>query len=263
MRALLAALFWLALTPPCFAQARDPRGGEEASRLAATFAQAFIMSNSQDAVGVMHPALSKLGVWRNLRNSGRDGVLALPPGALDILAASHNRDGRLSRERTRVTVDVLDSTTDVGVVRLTVGDDWYDYYLAARVGGRWSIVNGVFGAASELAASVNASDRQAAITAVQTYAAAATHGTLAGAHLDFTSRAVDPVSGLLIVETRDTFNRLAPRPAASGAPSVRLLAIAPTTAAALVVTAGYAEWVFLLRLDGAWRPVSSFWSPVA
>lgn len=201
-----------------------------------------------------------MGVWPNLRSSGRDGILSLPPGTLDILAASHNSDGRLVHGETPIVTEILDSTQSVGLVKLVVGEDWYDFYLAARVEGRWRIVNGVFGPASALAQPVSETDRDDAVAAARIYVERLNAGDGAGAtaHLDISRRTLSRGAERLLVQTRDSFNRLTPR-RRLGESDARLLAIAPTTAAVRVDLQTHTEWVFLLKLDGYWRPVNSFW----
>jgi hypothetical protein len=42
-----------------------------------------------------------------------------------------------------------------------------------------------------------------------------------------------------------------------------VLSVTKSVAAARLDRGGAAEWVFLLKLDGAWRPVNSYWRAAA
>lgn len=238
----------------------------QAHRLGETFARGFYVGSPDLVLETVHPALSKLGVWPNIRNSGRDGLLSLPPGTLNIFAVSHNADGHLDPATAVTQVEMLDEAEDVSVFRLIAAQDWFDYHLAARIGDRWLIVNCVFGGLPDLEAPVSDADRAAALAAAQAYAAAVRsddYAALAAAtHLDFTRRSVrTQPPERLIVETHETLAQDMTGRALGAAPSVNLLAITRVTAAARIDTPNQHEWVFMLRIDGAWQPVNAFRAP--
>ena len=260
----LVFAFLALLIAPSPAGAQDTaEARQQAQRLGETFARGFYARDPAMALSVVHPALSKLGVWPNIRNSGRDGLLSLPPGTLDIFAVSHNADGHVDPATAVTQVEVLDATEDVSVFRLIAARDWFDYHLAARIGERWLIVNCVFGGLPDLEAPVSDADRAAVSAAVSAYADAVSaddYGQLANAvHLDFTRRSVRTRNPeRLIVETRETLAQDMRGRARRGETNVSVLAVSRVAAAARVDGQGRREWVFLLKLDGRWRPVNSF-----
>lgn len=260
----LMAMFVLALVmlgPDAHAQHAEAEAA--AQRLGVSFARGFYVRDSAVVVGAVHPALSKLGVWPNIRNSGRDGILALPPGTLDILASSHNADGHIDPATARTEVSILDTSADTAVFRLIAANDWFDYHLAARIGGEWLIVNCVFGGLSDLEAPLTNADRAAVAESVAAYAGAVQADDFArlsnAVHLDFTRRSVSARRPQrLTVETLETLEQDMRGRARRGEGQVELLAISRVAAAARVEYGGRNEWVFLLKLDGRWRPVNSF-----
>jgi hypothetical protein len=259
---LIALLSLWAGPPPAHAQ-DDSEESRQALRLGETFARGFYLGDPAMVLSVVHPALSKLGIWPNIRNSGRDGLLSLPPGTLDIFATSHNADGHIDPATAVTQVEVLDAAEGVSVFRLIAARDWFDYHLATQIGNRWLIVNCVFGGLPDLEAPVTDVDLADVSTAVVAYAAAVSaddYEQLANAvHLDFTRRSVrtrDPER--LIVETRETLAQDMHGRARRGETNVSVLAVSRVTAAARIDGQGRREWVFLLRLNGRWRPVNSF-----
>lgn len=235
-----------------------------ARRLGEDFAGGFYERDPQKALANLHPALSKLGVTPNIRRSGRDGVLSLPPGALEIFALQHNADGHLDPATAPKEVTVLDATDDVVVFRLKAAEDWYDIWLAAKIGDDWRLINCVFGAVTDLAPAPGAEETDAVATATRRFGEAVMRGdadgAIAAAHLDFARRSLSTKKPKrLLQENRETL-ALDVRPSRKSQPvDVTVLAVTKTAAAAKIRRAGISEWVFLLKLDGAWRPVNSFW----
>jgi hypothetical protein len=245
------------------AQARDAEAEAAAQRLGETFARGFYVRDSEMVTGVVHPALSKLGVWPNIRNSGRDGILSLPPGTLDIFAQAHNADGHIDPATAVTQVSVLDTSRDVAVFRLIAVRDWFDYHLAARIGDEWVIVNCVFGGLPDLEAPVTDQDRAAVSQAASAYANAVADDDFSAlsqaVHLDFTRRHVRArPPQRLIVETLETLEQDMRGRRGARPDSIEVLAVSRVAAAVRVDRRRGSEWVFLLKLDGAWRPVNSF-----
>lgn len=263
MRLLFAACALVLATLASPAHAQDAEAGAAAQRLGETFARGFYVGDPAMVISVVHPALSKLGVWPNIRNSGRDGILSLPPGTLNIFAVSHNADRHLDPATATTQVSVLDTAANVAVFRLIAARDWFDYHLAARIGNEWRIINCVFGGLPDLEAPVTDADRAAVAAAVSDYANAVASddfGRLSEAvHLDFTRRSVRTrAPQRLVIETLETMAQDMRGRVLRDEPRIQVLAVSRVAAAARIDARGREEWVFLLRLDGRWRPVNSF-----
>lgn len=241
-----------------------PQGSVDAAkRLGENFAGGFYERDSGRALADLHPALSKLGVVPNIRRSGRDGVLSLPPGTLDIFALQHNADGHLDPAAATKQVTVLDATDNVVVFRLKAAEDWYDIWLASKAGGEWRLINCVFGAVTELEPAPDAAEIAAVTQAAATYGDAIARGdsaaVAAAAHLDFTRRSHARKPPRLVLENRETFSIDLRRTKNSPPASVSVLGVTKTAAAVRIDRDDMSEWVFLLKLDGAWKPVNSYW----
>ncbi len=148
--------------------------------LGETFAHGFYTQDPATALSVLHPALSKLGVIPNIRNSGRSALLRLTPGTLEAFAAAHNADGHIDPETAVTQIDFLDIAADAAVFRLIADRDWFDYYLAARVGDQWYLLNGVFGGYSQIENPALQDDRTAIIAAMRAYSEAFAVGDFPG-----------------------------------------------------------------------------------
>jgi Putative lumazine-binding len=236
-----------------------------AQTLGNEFAKAFFIGDPQLALRHLHPALAKSGVQPNIRRSGRDGVLSLTPGILEIFAKQHNADGHLDANKAPVSVEVLDSGHEVVVFRLIAASDWFDYYLAAKINGKWKLINCVFGPVQHLENPSAAADEIAIRSRVESYALSLATGDFAAmrvsTHLDFTRRSISKgLPARLLVENAETLSQdIKATTTKASTPKVDVLGITQSTAAARISNGSLTEWVFMLKLDGVWIPVNSFW----
>jgi len=240
----------------------------EARTLGETFARGFYTMDPALALSTLHPALSKLGVSPNIRGSGRSALLRLTPGTLEVFAASHNRDGRIDPETAVTDIRMLDVSDDVAVFELVAAEDWFDYYIGVRVGERWFLINCVFGGFSQLTSLDPTGDRQDINVAVESYAAAVAAADFddfkAAVHLDFERRSVRSEQQKVWVEP-ETLETIRLDMSDSGdrpGYAVTFLSASQVTGAARIDTADRTEWVLLLKIDGTWLPVNSFWAGV-
>lgn len=253
----------LAATPAIATKDESPK--EVATELGTEFATSFFKGEPQLALDILHPALNKVGVQPNIRRSGRDGVLALTPGTLEIFAKQHNADRHLDPKTAQIKVDLIDSYPSVVLFRLKAAEDWFDYYLATKINGEWKLVNCVFGPVANLENPKAAEDEVAATLAAKVYAQALVARDFAAiknaTHLDFARRSLSKQKpARLLQENHETLALDAKSfKFASKNPDVTLLGTTQSTAAARLSIGNHTEWLFMLKLDGQWRPVNSFW----
>jgi Putative lumazine-binding len=259
-----AALVLCAASVPGRA-APDDDPNAVAQKLGRSFAEAFFKGEPDKALAILHPALSKVGVQPNIRRSGRDGVLALTPGTLEIFARQHNADRHLDPATAQIKVDLIDHAPSVVLFRLKAAEDWFDYYLAAKVNGQWKLVNCVFGPVGHLQNPQDEADRKAVTLAMSDYANALTQSDIAmlgrSVHLDFERRSLARTRPTrLLQENLETLALDLPKLRLAKANSqITVLGATQSTAAARLTIGTHSEWVLLLKLDGKWRPMNSFW----
>lgn len=237
-----------------------------ARALGETFARGFYEVDPPTAISVLHPALSKLGVIPNIRNSGRSALLRLTPGTLEVFASAHNRDAHINPATAVTQIDILDARPDVAVFRLVADKDWFDYWIAARIGDEWRLVNCVFGGYQQIENQTLTEDRAAILEASRSLGVALADANFKGVHnaihLDFERRSVQATGTdyRLVPETLESLQQDLARSTREPPPNMVFLGATQVSAAVRLDFQNRTEWVFLLKLDGAWRPVNSFWS---
>jgi len=272
----IAWVLCVGLFTPWFAQAApgdDPQmiAEQEATMLGETFAEGFYTLDPDKVLSTLHPALSKLGVIPNIRNSGQAALLRLTPGTLKAFAKSHNADGHIDVETAFTGIDMLDVDPGgrVSVFRLVADKDWFDYYLSARVGGRWYLINCVFGGISQLESLTPEKDKAAIMAAARNYAqgiALADFEKVKNTiHLDFERRSiqrkgeVEYVAPETLEMLRQNLARAEQSAVTAPTPEVEFLGLSEVTGAVRIDAQDRTEWLFLLKLDEVWRPVNSLW----
>jgi hypothetical protein len=272
----IAGVLCAGLFTPLFAQTTpgdDPRmiAEQEARMLGETFAEGFYTLDPDKVLTVLHPALSKLGVVPNIRNSGESAILRLTPGTLKAFAKSHNADGHINVEKAFTGIKILDVDPGgrISVFRLVADKDWFDYYLSARIGGRWYLINCVFGGISQLESEEPEKDKAAILAAARGYAQGIAFADFKmvknSIHLDFERRSIQRNDGVEYVrpETLEMLRHnlacakrsVTPAPM----PDVEFLGLSAVTGAVRIDATDRTEWVFLLKLDNVWHPVNSLW----
>jgi hypothetical protein len=244
---------------------------QESRMLGETFAEGFYTLDPDKVLTVLHPALSKLGVVPNIRNSGESAILRLTPGTLKAFAKSHNADGHINVEKAFTGIKILDVDPGgrISVFRLVADKDWFDYYLSARIGGRWYLINCVFGGISQLESEEPEKDKAAILAAARGYAQGIAFADFKmvknSVHLDFERRSIQRNDGVEYVrpETLEMLRQNLARAKRSVPPApmpdVEFLGLSAVTGAVRIDATDRTEWVFLLKLDNVWRPVNSLW----
>ncbi|MBR9825851.1 MAG: nuclear transport factor 2 family protein [Alphaproteobacteria bacterium] len=265
MRTLISAVM-LAGTLMSAAQAENSATEAALTPLAETFARGFYARDPEMVLSVVHPELSKIGVWQNYRGSGVDITEELPPGTLQVLGRIYNADGRLSVETSTVGVDFFDSDANVGVFQLTADRDWYDFFLGTRINGEWVLVNCAYGGFHLIDNPEREADMAAVSSVVAEYAAAwdtADYERLqATIYPNADRRHVVRGEGreFLQHETLETIQQDIMSSQAAGLSSqVTVFEANRQTAAARIDAADRTEWVLLQRLNGDWKIVNMFW----
>lgn len=263
---IIAAASLIAGSGQAWAQSAETETALEA--LADRFARGFYARDAGQVLSTVHPELSKLGLRPNFQGYGPMAVENLTPGDLRILGAHYNADGRLDPVTSTVDVRFFDATPDVGVFQLTADTDWYDFFLGTRINGEWVLVNCAYGAFGWIDNPERAADLERIRARVTAYASAFDAGDAAGVtasvYPDFDRRHVDR-SGPREFLAPETLETIAMRVEAAGpqatASTVTVFEATRATGAARIDAADRSEWVFLLRVDGEWQIVNSFWAP--
>lgn len=250
------------------AMARDTETEAALRPMGETFARGFYARDPEMVLSVVHPELSKIGVQENFWRSGSDIIEQLPPGTLRVLGRVYNYDDRLSVESSTVDVHFFDSNENVGLFRLTADTDWYDYFLGTRINGEWVLVNCAYGGYDFLVNSDLPEDREEIESVVRAYAAG-----WDGNDYDAVARAMYPDADRRSVDRSGAREYLRPetlemisieleaREAAETASTVTVFPATRRTGAARIDAEDRTEWVLLLKLDGRWQIVNSFWEP--
>jgi len=269
MRLTLVALCaGFALSPSSWAE--DPRTETALRPLAETFAHGFYSRDPEMVLSVVHPELSKIGVWNNYRGTGVDITEELPPGTLRVLGHAYNSDNRLSVEHSTVGVDFFDSTSNVGVFQLTADTDWYDFFLGTHINGQWVLVNCAYGGHSQIQNPNRAADMADVHDVVMRYAAGwdtADYALIASVIYPDADRRHVVRGGALEFLQHETLEmvqqQLLSRADGLTGSRVTVFEANRRTAAARIDAPDRSEWVFLQRLNDEWKIVNMFWEPVA
>lgn len=236
-----------------------------AVELATNFAEAFYKLDPAQAIADVHPAVSKLGIHQNFANSGQSVLQRLTPGTLTAVAKTLNGDGHIDPETAETKVQLLDAQSDVVVFKLEAANDWFDYFLATKVNDKWVLLNCVYGGYGQRESADPARDRAEVELVAHNLASAIANGDEAElqriVHLDYERRSKSVVSDreVVIPEFRDTMSASISLAKFGGPLSVEFLGATEVTAAVKLSGSSHREWVFMLKLDGEWRPVNSYW----
>jgi hypothetical protein len=262
--ALMGAIL---LAAPSWAQSGDTETA--LAGLADQFARGFYARDAEQVLSTVHPELSKLGLRPDFQGFGPMAVENLTPGDLQILGEYYNADGRLDPVRSSVDVRFFDTTPDVGVFQLTADRDWYDFFLGTRINGDWVLVNCAYGAFTWIDNPDRETDLGLIRDRVEAYASAWDAGDEAGVidavYPDFDRRHVDRRGAreFLAPETLETIAfSVQDRGPAETASEITVFEATRATGAARIDAEDRTEWVFLLRVNGDWQIVNSFWAPV-
>ena len=264
-----AALVLALASAPAMAQpAASPEAEAEAAMraLGDRFARGFFLRDADQVLSTVHPALSKVGVHRNYRGSGRDVLEFLPPGHLEVLGEIYNHDDRFDPLESPVEIDVLDTADGVGLMRIAAGREWYDYFLGVRLDGEWTLLNCAYGGMNVFANPDEAEDRAAIETAVRAYARAFDEGDYdalrPAIHTDIARRTLTADGDRVALETRESLEAdIASAGAAGSVSDITVFTPTRLTGAARIDAADRTEWVLLQRLNEEWRIVNAFWVP--
>ncbi|WP_412545666.1 nuclear transport factor 2 family protein [Maricaulis sp. MIT060901] len=266
-RTLVALCAGFALSPSGWAE--DPQTETALRPLAETFAHGFYSRDADMVLSVVHPELSKIGVWSNFRGTGVDITEELPPGTLRVLGQVYNYDNRLSVEHSTVGVDFFDSTANVGVFQLTADTDWYDFFLGTHINGQWVLVNCAYGGHSQIDNPNRAADMADVHDVVMRYAAGwdtADYDLIESVIYQDADRRHVVRGGELEFLQHETLEmvqqQLLSRPEHRSASQVMVFEANRRTAAARINAPDRSEWVFLQRLNDEWKIVNMFWEAV-
>lgn len=248
----------------------DEKGALELARqLGTSFAESFYTLNPEQAVADIHPALSKLGVIPNYAGSGKSALQRLTPGTLDAVALALNADGHIDPSTATTGIELLDHDDDVIVFKLVAATDWFDYFLAIEIDGRWQLLNCVYGNHSARESSEPELDHIAVEEVARELALAISQNDSAMLdrvlHPDFERRSKRQFSDTEYVspEFRDSMEAILAGEPIEGPLEIQVLGVTEVTAAVKLTNEVHSEWVFLLKLDGEWVPVNSYWERVA
>jgi len=263
---LVATTMLAAIAPAAFAD--DAETEAALVPLADRFARGFYAQDADQVLSTVHPELSKLGLRPNFQGFGRMTIENLTPGDLQILGEFYNSDGRLDPVTSTVDVRFFDSTGDTGVFQLNADSEWYDFFVGTRINDDWVLVNCAYGS-FEWTNNPDRSEHMDQIhDVVSRYASAWDAGdaaqVVASVYPDFDRRHVDRSGAreYLAPETLETIaiELDAAAPATSDA-TVTVFEATRATGAARIDAQDRVEWVFLLRVEGDWQIVNSFWEP--
>lgn len=123
------------------------------------FALGFWNQNPKQVLAPLHPDLSKKGVKRNWRKSGKEIMATLPPGRLAILSTIYNSEGRLD-EIPKPQVYIHEVSKDFASLEL-VNEVWYDFFHAVKLNGEWQLLNCVYGNGQEYPLAKSEADTKA------------------------------------------------------------------------------------------------------
>lgn len=240
------------------------------SQLADTFARGFYARDAEMVLSTVHPELSKIGVRQNFRGSGLDIIEQLPPGTLQVLGAVYNYDNHLDPVTSTVGVEFFESTSSMGLLRLTADRDWYDYFLGTHINGEWVFINCSYGGYHMIDNPDRDADMASINDVVSGYAAGWDAGeyapVIAAMYPDADRRHV--VRGgrreYLQPETLEMIEiELEERSVAEQASTVTVFEATQRTGAARIDAGDRTEWVLLAKINDRWQIVNSYWEPVS
>jgi hypothetical protein len=267
---MMAAVASLFVSTGALAQAGDMAGEPRIVEMANVFARGFFERDQAAPQSVIHPEISKIGIWPDFQGGGRQVTEELTPGKLWEIALTLNADGSIDPDTATVGVDFFDQTRNVGVIRLTADTSWYDFFLATRINDEWVFVNCAYGPYGYIENPDPDAD-MARITAtardyIDGYYAGDFDRVFSAVWRDFDRRHV--VRGgrheYLQPETLETLRFEMMDQAEAGrfdnaAPaSVEVIGLTRLTGAVRIEADGWTEWLFLQRLNGDWQIVNSF-----
>jgi len=156
----------------------------------------------------------------------------------------------------------------MGLFQLTAATDWYDFFVGTRINGEWVLVNCAYGAFQWIDNPERDADMETIANVVRRYSQAWDAGdaeaVTAAVYPDFDRRHVDR-SGpreFLAPETLETIAIQLDASREASAPStVTVFEATRATGAARIDAADRTEWLLLLRVEGEWQIVNSFWEP--
>ena len=155
IKQLLCTLLLLSILPLSI-QAKESNSVEDTVM---NFALGFWQQNTEQVLNPLHPALSKKGIKRNWRKSGKEIMATLPPDRLEILATVYNSEGRLN-DISKPKVYLHEVNEHFASLEL-VNDDWYDFFHAVKLDGEWKLLNCVYGKGREYPLPKSQEDTQA------------------------------------------------------------------------------------------------------
>lgn len=239
--------------------------------MANIFARGFFEVDQDAPQSVIHPEISKIGIWPNFRGGGRQVTEELTPGKLWDIALTLNAGGMIDAETATVGVDFFDRAEQVRVIRLTADTSWYDFFLAVEINGEWIFVNCAYGPYGYIENPAPEADTARIEAAARAYIDGYYDGdydrVFASVWRDFDRRHV--VRGgrheYLQPETLETLrfeildHAEADRFADVAPAGVEVIGLSQITGAVRIDADGWTEWLFLQRLNGEWQIVNSFW----
>lgn len=267
---LTATCLALTALAPAFAQSHDSAQARIVE-MANTFARGFFEGDQEAPQSVIHPEISKIGIWGDFRGGGRHVTEELTPGKLWEIALTLNADGMIDAENATVGVDFFDQTDTVSVIRLTADTSWYDFFLAVEINGEWIFVNCAYGPYGYIENPEPEGDTALIEAAAREYIDGYYSGdfdrVFNSVWRDFDRRHVERGGRheFLQPETLETLrfeitdHAEADRFAGVTPANVEVIGLSRITGAVRIDADGWTEWLFLQRLNGEWQIVNSFW----
>ena len=139
MRLMMVLWAGVALLRPGLALAQSTADSAAIRATALDYIEGWYEGNAERMERALHPHLAKRQVVQD--TSGRSRLVQI--SALELVQSTRRGAGKLTPERRRTDVRILDLFGNAAVVRVDA-TDWIDYLQEIKWNGRWVIINVVW-----------------------------------------------------------------------------------------------------------------------